>query len=248
MLKANQLTKEYRIKGEGKKSRFTAVKPTTLELPGQARCALVGESGSGKTTLVRMLAGIITPTSGSVELDGQNIFRANKRQDIYRKLQIVFQDAASSLNPQMTVYELIAEPLRNLLRVSRAEEKNRVYELMERMDLPQDYCRRRPKELSGGQQKRVSIARAISVNPEIVIFDEAFSGLDVIVRMQILQLLDELHEELKCTYLMITHDMDVALYMADTILVMKEGEIVESVQYRGSTDCFQHEYSRLLLR
>ena len=247
MLKATQLSKEYWLKEQGKKRKFSAVKSTSLELPTGARCALVGESGSGKTTLVRMLAGIITPTAGIVELDGQNIFLTKNRRAVYRKLQIVFQDAKSALNPQMTVYDLIAEPLYNLQHISHAEAKGRVYELMDRMELPLEYCRRKPQELSGGQQKRVSIARAVGVEPEIIIFDESFSGLDVIVRMQILELLDDLQKELKCTYLIITHDMDVALYIADTIFVMKEGTIVEQVQYRGNKDCFHHAYSRQLL-
>ena len=134
-----------------------------------------------------------------------------------------------------------------MLNISREEEKNRVYELMNRMGLSLELCKRKPRELSGGQQKRVSIARAVGVKPEIIIFDEAFSGLDVIVRKNILELLYELHEELKCTYLMITHDIDVALYSADTIFVMKDGEIVERVEYEGDIKCFTHEYSRLLL-
>lgn len=118
---------------------------------------------------------------------------------------------------------------------------------MKRMGLSPEYCKRKPRELSEGQQKRVSIARAIGVKPEIIIFDEAFSGLDVIVRKEILELLDDLHTELGCTYLMITHDIDVALYIADTIFVMKDGKIVERAQYKGNTECFTYEYVRLLL-
>lgn len=248
MLTAEDVSKEYMVRDKGKKVKLHAVKPVSLELQNGGLYALVGESGSGKTTLARMLAGIVRPTGGNISLDGQNIFHAKDRRDIYRKLQIVFQDAESSLNPQMTVYDLIAEPLRNLLKLPRDEEEHRVHELIARMGLPPEYCRRRPRELSGGQQKRVSIARAIGAKPEILIFDEALSGLDVIVRKQTLELLDELHSELKCTYLMITHDIDVALYMADTIFVMKDGEIVERARYKGDVNCFTHEYSRLLLR
>ncbi len=247
MLTADQLSKEYSVKEKGKKAQFQTVGPISMELQNGRRYALVGESGSGKTTLARMLAGIIKPTGGSVLLDGKNIFLAKERCDVYRKMQIVFQDAESALNPQMTVYDLIAEPLRNLMKLSREEEKRRVCGLMKRMDLSLEHCKRRPRELSGGQQKRVSIARAIGVKPEILIFDEALSGLDVIVRKRILELLAELQKELDCTYLMITHDIDVALYIADTIFVMKDGRIVERAQYEGNTDCFKHEYSRLLL-
>ena len=247
MLIAEQLSKEYPVKNKGKSDHLHAVKPVSLTMQNGERYALVGESGSGKTTLARMLAGIIVPTSGSVLLDGQDVFLAKDRRTVYRKLQIIFQDAGSSLNPQMTVYDLIAEPLRNLLNISHAEEKDRVYELMKRMGLSLEHCKRKSRELSGGQQKRVSIARAIGVKPEIIIFDEAFSGLDVIVRKNILELLDDLHKELRCTYLMITHDINVALYISDMIFVMNSGEIVERAQYKGDTNSFTHEYSRLLL-
>jgi peptide/nickel transport system ATP-binding protein len=248
MLIAQQLSKEYTVKQKGKNASLQAVKPVSLTISSGKRYALVGESGSGKTTLARLLSGIITPTGGKVLLDGQNVCGVKNRRAVYRKLQIIFQDTGSSLNPQMTVYNLIAEPLRNLLHLSHAEEKMQVYELMTRMGLPLEYCKRKPRELSGGQQKRICIARAIGVKPEIVIFDEAFSGLDVIVRKNILELLDDLHEELGCTYLMITHDIDVALYSADTIFVMKDGEIIERAQYQGDTACFTHEYSRLPLK
>lgn len=247
MLIAEQLSKEYRIKQKGSNAYLHAVKPVSLTMKNGERYALVGESGSGKTTLARMLAGIILPTSGSVLLDNQNIFSIRDRRAVYKKIQIIFQDAQSSLNPHMTVYDLIAEPLRNLLNISHRDEKYRVYELMNRMGLSLEYCKRKPRELSGGQQKRVSIARAIGVKPEILILDEALSGLDVIARRHILELLEDLQKELKCTYLMITHDIDVALYIADEIFVMKEGEILEGVQYKGNTDCFKHKYSRLLL-
>lgn len=240
MLTANRLSKEY--------NAHHAVKPISLVLEKGKRYALVGESGSGKTTLARMLAGIIPPTTGNVMLDDKEIFLTKDSRAVYKKIQIVFQDSESSLNPQMTVYELIAEPLRNLLNISRAEERVQVSELMERMGLCPEYCKRKPRELSGGQQKRVCIARAIGVRPEVIIFDESFTGLDVIVRKQILELLDDLQKELKCSYLIITHDIGIALYIADTIFVMRDGEIVECAQYQGNTDCFKHDYSQLLLQ
>lgn len=248
VLVAEQLSKKYTVKEKGKKLSFYAVKSVSLTLEKGVRYALVGESGSGKTSLVHMMAGLVRPSGGSVFLDGRDIFSFKNRRSIYRKLQFIFQDAGSTLNPRMTVYKLIAEPLRNLLKLPYAEEKDRVFQLMERMALSKDLCKRKPRELSGGQQKRVSIARAIGVKPELIIFDEAFSGLDVIVRKNILELLRDLHKELACTYLMITHDIDVALYSADTIFVMKDGEIVECTEYNGDKNCFKHEYSRLLLQ
>ena len=248
MLTADNISKEYTVKEKGKNTKFHAVKPVSLELRNGERYALVGESSSGKTTLARMLSGIIKPTNGQVMLEGEKLSDVHNKRSIYRKLQLVFQDSESALNPHMTVYHLIAEPLRNLLGLSREEEKAWIWELMKCLDLPEELLSRKPRELSGGQQKRVCIARAIGVNPEIVIFDEAVSGLDVIVRKHILELLDELQRELGCTYLFITHDIDIALYIADTVFVMKDGEIVERAQYKGSTDCFKHEYSQLLLK
>ncbi len=248
MLVADQLSKEYTVKEKGKRTRLYAVKSVSLTIRPGERYALVGESGSGKTSLAHMLAGITVPSKGKVLLDGQDIFSARKRRSIYKKLQIIFQDTESSLNPQMTVYKLIAEPLRNLLKLSYVEEKKRVQELMNRMGLSVELCKRKARELSGGQRKRVSIARAIGVKPDIIIFDEAFSGLDVIVRKNILELLHDLYRELECSYLMITHDIDVALYSADTIFVMKDGEIVECAKCKGNKKCFKHEYSRLLLQ
>ena len=248
MLIADNISKEYTANEKGKKTKFHAVKPVSLELRNGERYALVGESSSGKTTLARILSGIIKPTDGQVTLDGENVFDIHNRRSVYRKLQLIFQDSESALNPHMTVYHLIAEPLRNLLGLSCNEEKARIWELMEYMDLPEELLFRKPRELSGGQQKRVCIARAIGVKPKIIIFDEAVSGLDVIVRKHILELLDMLQQELDCTYLFITHDIDIALYIADTVFVMKDGEILERAQYKGSTDCFKHEYSQLLLK
>lgn len=245
MLVAEQIAKTYR--GKGKSSLVHAVHPTSLTFENGRRYALVGESGSGKTTLARMLTGITRPSSGRITLDGQDVFSFRDRRELYKTVQLVFQDAGSSLNPQMTVYDLIAEPLRNLLSLSGKAEHEKVAMLMERMRLPPELGRRKPRELSGGQQKRVSFARAIGIAPALIILDEAISGLDVIIRKEILELLSDFQEDSGCSFLLITHDIDVALFMADTIFVMKDGTIIERVNYSGSTDCFKHEYSRRLL-
>lgn len=248
MLAADRLSKDYQVREAGRKATFPAVKPLSFEMHNGGRFALVGESGSGKTTLVRMLAGLIKPTSGRVLLDGRDISLVKERSDVYRSIQIVFQDSASALNPHMTVYDLIAEPIRNLLSISRTEERRMVHDLVKRMDLAPDHCKRKPRELSGGQQKRVCIARAIGVKPEFLMLDEAFSGLDVIVQKNVLDLVDDLQKELGCAFLLVTHDMDIALSLADTILVMKDGEIVERAHPKGNANCLRHEYSQLLLQ
>lgn len=250
MLEAKTLFKNYFISGEkGEKRLVRAVNGVDLALREGQCCALVGESGSGKSTLSQMLMGLIPPSSGDVLLDGKSLFSARGREAKARftKLQMVLQDGKSALDPRFTVCDSIAEPIRNLMDVPKEKERQMVEDLMRQMELPLPLLGRRAHELSGGQQKRVCIARAISVSPKFLIFDEAVSGLDVIVRKTILELLKRLQKERGFAYLFITHDIDVALYIADHVMVMKEGKIIESVQYAGNTSCFKHPYSCLLL-
>lgn len=248
MLEAINLYKSYPAAGQKGKGT-NAVNGVDLVLEDRMTYALVGESGSGKSTLSKMLTGLLPPTSGDVLLDGKSIFSLGRKESRLRftQMQMVLQDSKSALDPRFTVYGSIAEPIRNLLNVPKQRERQMVAELMNKMELPDSLMNRRPNELSGGQQKRVCIARAISVSPQLVIFDEAMSGLDVIVRKSILELLKRLQEESGFTYLFITHDIDVALYIADRILVMKEGKLAERVCYTGSIECFKHPYSRMLL-
>ncbi len=249
MLEAIAVEKRYPLRAEGRAAEFHAVRPTSLHIGEGACCALVGESGSGKTTLSQMLMGLVPPTAGDVRLDGASIAgkSARRARCVAAQLQMVLQDGKSALDPRYTVYDSIAEPIRNLLKLPRDREHARILSLIRRMGLSDEQLSRRAGELSGGQQKRVCIARAIAVSPRLVIFDEAVSGLDVIVRKQILDLLKELRREKPCAYLFVTHDMDVAMYMADTIHVMKAGSIVESVVWRGDPSVFTHSYSRLLV-
>ena len=235
--------------GKNAKRSIHAVDGVDIVLKDRESYALVGESGSGKSTLSRLLMGLIPPTSGDVLLDGTSLFCLSGKTAKLRftRMQLVLQDSKSSLDPRFTVYDSIAEPIRNLLNVSRQREAEMVEALIRQMDLPPTLLRRRSHELSGGQQKRVCIARAIAVSPQIIIFDEAVSGLDVIVRKSILELLKKLQVERGYTYLFITHDIDVALYIADNIIVMKEGKIIENVRCAGDIGCFVHPYSRLLI-
>ncbi len=246
MLKAENLSKTYK----NGRSVTNAVQNASFTLSPGELCVIVGESGSGKTTLARMLAGISAPSSGSISLDGKDIAPPARRRDkrLCADVQIVLQGAKSALDPRFTVYRSIAEPIRSLMKVSRSEERKLVYSLMERAELPPELAQRRPSELSGGQQKRVCIARAIATSPRFIIYDEAVSGLDVLLKEKILGLIRSLHRETGAITLMITHDMDLALYLASRIIVMCAGQIVEDRQFCGDTGCFTHPYSRLLLQ
>ncbi len=245
MLKADHVVKFFRDSTR----TAAAVKETTLELKPGEFCVLVGESGCGKSTLSRLLSGILKPDQGDVLLDGKSIIPPARRKDrrICADIQLVLQDSQSALDPRYTVYQSIAEPIRNLSKVSKTTEKETVYRILIQTGLSADIANRHARDLSGGQQKRVCIARALAASPRYLIFDEAVSGLDVLVKAQILDLIRDLHAQTGACYLMITHDMDVALYLASRILVMKDGEIVEDRAFAGKTSCFTHPYTRLLL-
>lgn len=247
MLEARSLSKRY-TRGIAGGQEY-AVNRVSFSLENGVFCALVGESGSGKSTLARLLCGVLPPTEGTILLDGTPISCERLRRDpqLRSSIQMVLQDGKSALDPRFSVYRSIAEPLRNLKHLSRAEERERVYRLMEELELPFELAQRRAYELSGGQQKRVCIARALAAEPKIVIFDEAVGGLDVLLQKNVLDLLKRIHLNASMTCLFITHDMDAALYLADRVMVMQGGMIVEDRSFFGNTDCFTHSYSRLLL-
>ena len=248
MLEARAIYKSFPGR-ENKHEPVAAVQGVDVTLRRGETCALVGESGSGKSTLSKLLTGLIPPTSGDILLDGKSIVPSGRKRDytLYTRIQLVLQDGKSALDPRLSVYESIAEPIRNLRKLPKCDEKQTIEGLLDEMALSKELLHRKPSELSGGQQKRVCIARALAVEPDYIIFDEALSGLDVIVRKSILDLLKRLHGARNTAYLFITHDMDMALYLASRILVMKDGEIVEQVSYKGKTGCFVHPYSQLLI-
>lgn len=212
-------------------------------------CALVGESGSGKSTLAQLMCGLLVPSSGEVLFEGKNISlcRGKQKQVLRSKIQLILQDGKGAMDPRFTVYQIIAEPIRNFRKLSKKEEEREINDLLTMMELPEEIKLRKAHELSGGQQKRVCIARALAAQPDVLIFDEAVSGLDVLVRKHILDLLKRLHQERKMTCFFITHDLDVALYLADRVMVMRCGKIIEDRTFHGSTDCFTHPYTKLLL-
>lgn len=233
ILTVNNLVKDYRVRG-GRNRTFRAVDDVSFSIAPGTTMALVGESGSGKTTVARMVLGLETPTSGDVRLgdDAVAVAKGARRRAIRRAMQPVFQDPYASLNPMFTIEHIVDEPLRVFGMGSRESRRDRVVELLDQVALPRTVAQRHPGELSGGQRQRVAIARALALEPRLVICDEAVSALDVLVQDQILQLLVGLQRDLGLSYLFITHDLAVVRLVAQDVMVMRTGEVVEA----GSVD------------
>ncbi len=227
-----------------------AVDGVSLEIPPGQTVALVGESGSGKTTVGKGILRLVQPTSGEVLYLGLPIHKIDKQQLLEQRtnLQIVFQDPYSSMNPRMLIGDIIEEGMKalNVLADSTARKK-RVLELLEQVGLSKDTHLRYPHEFSGGQRQRICIARALAVNPKIIICDEPTSALDVSVQAQILDLLNDLQARLGISYLFITHNMSVVAYFADRVAVMYQGKIVEEGDVVQVLTNPQHEYTKKLL-
>ena len=251
MIELKNLSKGYIAQDRrGKKVQVDALKQVSLTLNQQTSYALVGESGSGKSTLARLLAGVERPTGGEIWFEGKNLAAMGPKELRLkrREFQLVLQNAQSALDPRLRVYDSIAEPIRCLTRMDRAGERRKISEIAEKVQLPPALLKRFPHELSGGQQKRVCIARAMSVAPKFIVFDESVSGLDVTLRKQILDLILQLNQEgWLSMFLFITHDIDVALYMADNIFVMKDGSVIEQIEKAASYGDFRHDYSQMLI-
>jgi peptide/nickel transport system ATP-binding protein len=251
---ASGLTKIYRSShgAPWRKTEVRAVDDVSFRLRRGTTLAVAGESGSGKSTLARMVLGLLQPTSGTAVFDGADvcdIASSSRRETLAfrRKVQPVFQNPYGSLDPMYSVSQIIEEPLRIHRIGDRRRRLQTVRELCDHVALPPSLLSRRPRELSGGQRQRVAIARALALRPEVVVCDEAVSALDVVVQAQILELLAELQAELGLTYLFISHDLAVIRQIADEVMVMRAGRVVE---HAATEDVFtrpRHEYTRQLL-
>ena len=210
---------------------------------------VVGESGCGKSTLGRCILQLIRPTAGNVLYRGEDITKLNKEQmrQMRRKMQLIFQDPYASLNPRMTVLELIMAPLEAFGIGTMEERVKRVKEIMELVGMPENMMNRYPHEFSGGQRQRIVIARALVLNPEFVVCDEPVSALDVSVRAQVLNLIQELKKKKHLTYMFISNDLSVVKYISDRIAVMYLGRIVEIAEKNELYNNPQHPYTKALL-
>ena len=226
-----------------------AVDGVSLSLRRGKTLAIVGESGCGKSTLARLLARLIEPTSGSVLLNGENVSTASSKEllKMRRAIQVVFQDPYACLNPRHSIGQSIGTPIRIQRTLSRSAEKLRVFELLELVGLSKEHYNRFPHEFSGGQRQRAGIARALALQPKVIIADEPVSALDVSIQAQILNLLENLQADLGLSYVFIAHDLSVVRHIADEVAVMYLGKIVEI----GSPDAVYgapaHPYTKALM-
>ena len=251
LIEVKGLQKDYPLKtGLFKRSVFSAVKSANFSLHKGRTLGVVGESGSGKTTVGMMLTRLTDATAGSIVFEGIDLATLNAAQmRPYRsRIQIIFQNPYASLNPRFTIGQILTEPMRiHSIGADDGERAQRAVALIEKVGLPRDAFGKYPHEFSGGQRQRIAIARCLTMKPEIIVCDESVSALDVSVQATVLNLLLDLQEEFGLTYVFISHDLAVVKYMADDILVMNQGEIVE----RGSSDAIynhpQHAYTRQLL-
>ena len=250
LVEVENLVKSYPARGSSKPKRV--VDNVSFRIERGKTLGVVGESGSGKSTVARLLLRLIEPDSGSIRLDGHDLVAASSRElrQLRRRMQIVFQDPYAALNPRMRVEEIVGEPLA-IYQATEADGRNarrmQILEALETVGLDASALPRYPHEFSGGQRQRINLARALILHPDLVVLDEPTSALDVSVSAQIMQLLRDLQSSLHLTYLFITHSMPLVRYMADEILVIHKGRVVEQGGWQQICEHPQSEYTQALL-
>lgn len=253
LLELTDVRKEFPARGGGvpwqRKQPVVAVAGVTIQVNEGETLGIVGESGSGKTTMGRMMANLATPTSGRVALRGEDLSTLSDAQAraVRRNVQMIFQNPVSSLSPRRTVLDSLVEPMKIFRLQTPQERVARAHQLLEEVGLRPEYAQRYPHEFSGGQCQRICIARALMLQPDLIVCDEPVSALDVSVQAQVLNLLLRLQREHSLTYVFISHDLNVVRYCCDRIVVMRHGEVVEEGPAEQVYDSPQHAYTKQLL-
>lgn len=244
ILQIQEITKEFPVSD---KKKVTACDQISLDVYRGKTLGIVGESGCGKSTLVKTIVQMHSPTAGSIYFNDEDITKCKgeKARQFRRHIQMVFQDPTASFNPKMLIKDIICEPLRNFNLIKKSEVHDKAIELLEQVGLTPDFADRYPHSMSGGQRQRVGIARALALEPEIIIFDEATSALDVSIQKSIIELLKKLQKEKNLTYIFICHDLALVNQFSDEVAIMYLGNLMEVVSDM-SEGCL-HPYSKALL-
>ncbi len=251
ILEIKNVSKKFALRKDNffsKQNYFTAIENVSLSLEENQTLGIVGESGSGKTTLAKLILDIEKPDSGEILIDGKNISRTKGKElkELRRQTQVIFQDPYSSLNPRMNVENIILEPLQ-INNIAAQEQTKTLNYLLNSVALPQNCLKKYPHEFSGGQRQRIAIARALALKPKIIIADEPISSLDISIQAQILNLLKEIKEEMRVSYIFISHDLSAVCHISDKIAVMNKANVVELSTTQELFKNPLHPYTQLLL-
>jgi peptide/nickel transport system ATP-binding protein len=249
LLRVNGVGRDFSGRGWGSAGAFRAVDDVSLEVWRGETLGIVGESGSGKSTLGRMIAGLLVPSRGQVLLEGDDVHggTGDQKRRVWRRMQMVFQDPYASLNPRMTVRDALLEPMRNFGVARGQAAEDRARRLLDACGLPSRSLDLFPREFSGGQRQRIGIARALAVQPDLIVADEPVSALDVSVQAQVINLLMDLQAEFGLTYVFIAHDLAVVRQIADRVGVMNKGSMVELAPSDTLFTAPSHAYTKTLL-